>query len=148
MSTDEHITKDLVQTLRDGEKGFANAADKLDSSDRAELSAQFRSWSRERASFAEELEQMGAKYGDTIDESGSVTAALHRGWMAVKDAFGGDGAAGVLDAAEQGEDHAKAEYDKALKADISAELRAVVSRQYQQVQLAHDQIKSLRDAAS
>ena len=52
----------------------------------------------------------------------------------------------MLDVAEQGEDHAKSEYAKALDADISAGLRTVVARQYTEVQQTHDIVRDLRDA--
>ena len=52
----------------------------------------------------------------------------------------------MLDVAEQGEDHAKSEYAKALDADISAGLRTVVARQYAEVQQTHDIVRDLRDA--
>ncbi len=91
---------------------------------------------------------MAARYGDDIDESGSVAAAIHRGWMSLKDAIAGNSASGVLDAAEQGEDHAVSEYEKALQADISPELRTVVTRQFTEVKLAHDEVKALRSAVS
>ncbi len=148
MSTDERTTKDLIETLRDGEKGFADAAEKLASSDRADLVPQFQQYSQQRGSFADELDRMAARYGDDIDESGSVAAAVHRGWMAVKDAVSGSSASGVLDAAEQGEDHAVSEFRKALAADISPELRAVVTRQFDEVKTVHDEVKALRNAVS
>lgn len=148
MSTDERTTTDLIETLRDGEKGFADAAEKLESTDRADLAPQFQKYALQRGTFAAELERMAARYGDDIDENGSAAAALHRGWMALKDALSGDSASGVLDAAEQGEDHAVSEYEKALAADISPELRTVVSRQFNEIKLAHDEVKALRNAVS
>ena len=148
MSTDESTTKDLIETLRDGEKGFAQAAEKLGSTDRAYLAIQFQRYSEQRGNFANELEQMASRYGDDIDESGSVAAAVHRGWMSLKDAMTGSSASGVLDAAEQGEDHAVSEYEKALEADISPELRAVVTRQFADVKRTHDEVRSLRDTVS
>lgn len=148
MSTDESTTKDLIETLRDGEKGFAQAAEKLASTDRADLAPKFQQYSEQRARFAGELEQMAVRYGDDIDESGSVAAAMHRGWMSLKDAMTGSSASGVLDAAEEGEDHAVNEYEKALEADISPELRAVVSRQFADVKRTHDDVRSLRDTVS
>jgi uncharacterized protein (TIGR02284 family) len=148
MSTDAKVTRDLIETLKDGERGFADAADKLRSSERSDLATTFRRFSTERAQFAAELESMAAAYGDDIDESGSAAAAVHRGWMAVKDAISGSSPSGVLDAAEQGEDHAVAEYDKALEEDISADLRATVTRQRTAVKAAHDEVRGLRDAVS
>ena len=145
MSTDRRVTKDLIETLEDGKDGFARAADKLAESDRPDLSTKMRGFSDQRARFSAELEQMAANYGDDIDEDGSIAGAVHRGWMAVKDAIAGSDPAGVLDAAEQGEDHAVAEYRDALSKDISPNLRAVIERQFAEVQQAHDEVKALRN---
>ena len=149
MSTDERVTKDVIETLEDGREGFASAADKLADSVRADLVPRFREWSSQRAQFADELRSMAASYGDDIDESGSVAAAVHRGWMAVKDALSGDDPEGVLDAAEQGEDHAVSEYEKALgDNDISPNLRRVLERQFADVKAVHDQVRALRNVHS
>lgn len=145
MSTDRSVTKDLIETLEDGKNGFAAAADKLADSDRPDLSATMRQFSDQRARFSAELEQLAADYGDDIDEHGSVAAAAHRGWMAVKDALSGSDPEGVLDAAEQGEDHAVSEYEDALAQDISPELRVVLERQFAEVRRAHDEVRRLRN---
>ena len=140
------VTKDLIETLEDGRKGFADAAEKLADTNRADLAPRFSELSDQRAQFAAELETMAAAYGDDIDEDGSVLAAAHRGWMALKDALSGADADGVLDAAERGEDHAVAEYEKALGKDISADLRRTIERQFAVVKAAHDEVKGLRNA--
>ena len=146
MSTDAKVTKDLIQTCKDGEEGFAKAAEKLDKDGRSDLATKMRGFSTERGQFASELERLASQYGDDVDSSGSVAAAAHRGWMAVKDTLAGSDPHGVLDVAEQGEDHAKSEYQSALDEDITAGLREVVSRQYASVQQAHDTVRDLRDA--
>jgi uncharacterized protein (TIGR02284 family) len=145
VSTDESVTKDLIQTLEDGKEGFAKGADKLESSNEPQLAATFRRYSEQRASFSAELDGLAASYGDQIDQSGSIAGALHRGWMSLKDALAGDDPDGVLDAAEQGEDHAVKEYEKALASDISEGLRVVVARQASEVEAAHAQVRALRD---
>lgn len=145
MSTDRRVTKSLIKTLEDGKEGFARAAEKLAESDRPDLSAKMLTFSEQRARFSAELEQIAASYGDDIDADGSVAGALHRGWMAVKDTIAGSDPHGVLDAAEQGEDHAVAEYRDALAEDISPTLRVVLERQYVEVQQAHDVVKALRN---
>ena len=96
---------------------------------RPELADTFTRFSQQRAGFYAELQGMAKDYGDDIEESGSVAATLHRGWLSLKDALAGSDPKGVLDAAEQGEDHAVKEYEKALEADISPALREVVQRQ-------------------
>ena len=146
MSKDAAVTKDLIQTLEDGRDGFAKGADKLEGDDAHGIASTFRDLSARRATMSEELQELAKAYGDDIDESGTVTAALHRGWMSLKDVVAGSDPKGVLDVAEQGEDHAVKEYEKALGSDISTGLRTVVERQLVDVRRAHDQVKTLRDA--
>lgn len=148
MSQDAKVTKNIIQVLEDGKLGFADAAEKLADSDRADLAPKFHEFAQQRAGFAAELEKMAAAYGDDIDESGSVKGTIHRGWMSLKDALAGSDPDGVLDAAEQGEDHAVGEYREAIEADISSELKDVLSRQMAAVEAAHNQVKALRNAAS
>ncbi len=148
MSTDKDITEDLVEVLKDGAEGFAHAADKLRDSSRADLASKFDGYSSQRSRFASELETMAAAYGDDIDETGSVTAAAHRLWMSAKDALSGSDPEGVLDVAEQGEDHAVEKYETALAAEISPDLRAVLQRQFAEVKTAHDEVKNLRDSVA
>lgn len=146
-STDEKVTKDLIETLEDGKAGFTKAAERLAESDRADLAPRFHEFADQRGRFADELRQLAAEYGDPIDEEGSLAGSLHRGWMTLKDALTGDGAEQVLAAAEQGEDHAKSEYSDALAEDLSPHLRTVVERQQRDVVSAHDEVRALRDLA-
>lgn len=125
-----------MEVLEDGKQGFDHAADKLAESNRADLAPMFREFSEQRAGFAAELTTMAAAYDDEIDEHGSVKGTIHRGWMAVKDALSGSDPDGILDAAEQGEDHAVDSYKKALDEDISPELKDVLRRQMGTVQAA------------
>jgi len=149
MSTDEKVTKDLIETLEDGKQGFADAAEKLSKTNRSDLAMKFRDYSSQREKFASELRGMASAAGADVKDSGSAAGAMHRGWMAVKDAMSGDDADGILDAAEQGEDHAVSEYQKALdNTEISVDLRDVIERQYASVQAAHDEVRTLRDSIS
>ncbi|EAQ00685.1 hypothetical protein JNB_10939 [Janibacter sp. HTCC2649] len=146
MSDDEKAAKELVETLRDGEKGFTAAADKLRDGDHPEWATLMQRLSEERAGFRQEIVALGHDYGDDVDESGTAAAAVHRGWIALKDALTGDDAGGVLGAAATGEDHAVSEYEKALEQDLSAGFREVVSRQHQAVVAARDEVKALQAA--
>ena len=106
MSADEQAAKEIVETLKDGQKGYAASAEKLADSERPEWAATMRRLEQQRVQFAQEIVAMGRDYGDDVDESGSALAAAHRGWLSLKDALTGDKPSGVLDAAVQGEDHA------------------------------------------
>ena len=148
MSKDESVTQDLVKTLQNGKEGFERAAEKLTSSNEPGLATEFTQFGKQRGEFADELTRLAGQYGDKTTERTTVPGALHRGWMAVKDALSGSDASGVLDAAVQGEDHAVSEYDDALKEDISDGLRAVLTRQHTAVKAAHDRVVAARDAAA
>lgn len=147
MSDDAKAAKELVETLKDGEKGFADAADKVRDGDHSAWATTLQRLSEQRAGFWREIVDMGHDYGDDVDESGSVAAAVHRGWLSVKDALTGDDPEGVLKAAVTGEDHAISEYDDALKMDLSAGFREVVERQRAAVVAARDEVKALSAAA-
>ena len=144
MSNDESITKDLVQVAEDGKVGYAKAADELASSDRPELAATFRQFSEQRAGFSAELRKLAGAYGDDVDEGSSAAAALHRGWMHVKDAVTGAGPESVLKTAGGGEEHAIKEYEKALAEEPSIDLRTVVERQLAEIRTAKGTVDALR----
>ena len=147
MSDDAKAAKELVETLKDGERGFASAADKLRDSDHPAWASALQKLSEQRAGFHREIVDLGHDYGDDVDESGTVAAALHRGWISLKDALTGDSAESVLEAAATGEDHAVSEYEKALEQDLSAGFRDVVTRQHAAVVAARDEVKGLIAAA-
>jgi uncharacterized protein (TIGR02284 family) len=147
MSTDSTVAKELVETLKDGRAGFAAAAEKLRDSDRPDWAQRMQRYSDQRAEFAREIVAMGAGYGDDVDESGTLAARLHRGWLRMKDAVTGDDPTAVLGAAVTGEEHAVSEYEKALEEDLSAGFRAVVQRQHQAIVATRDAVGALQDAA-
>ena len=147
MSDDAKAAKELVETLKDGERGFADAAEKLRDGEHPEWATVLQRFSEQRAGFWREIVDMGHAYGDDVDESGTVAAAVHRGWIALKDAVTGDDAEAVLKAALTGEDHAVSEYEDALKMDLSAGFREVVVRQQAAVVAARNEVKALQDAS-
>ena len=147
MSDDAKAAKELVETLKDGERGFAEAADKLRDGEHPDWATTLQRFSEQRAGFWREIVDMGHAYGDDVDESGTVAAAVHRGWIALKDALTGDDAEAVLKAALTGEDHAVSEYEDALKMDLSAGFREVVVRQQAAVVAARDEVKALQSAS-
>ena len=147
MSDDAKAAKELVETLKDGERGYADAAEKLRDGEHPEWATVLQRFSEQRAGFWREIVDMGHDYGDDVDESGTVAAAVHRGWIAVKDALTGDNPEAVLKAALTGEDHAVSEYEDALEMDLSAGFREVVVRQQAAVVAARDEVKALQQAS-
>jgi uncharacterized protein (TIGR02284 family) len=147
MSDDKQVAKELVETLKDGERGFARAAEKLRDGDHPEWATTLQRLSEQRVRFQREIVDMGHEYGEDVDEGGSVAGALHRGWISLKDALAGDDPGAVLKAALTGEDHAVSEYEKALEHDLSAGFHEVVSRQHAAVVAARDEVKALQTAS-
>ena len=146
MSDDKKVAKELVETLKDGANGYSSAAEKIQDGDHAEWATTLQRFADQRAEFAREIVDLGEDYGDDVDESGTAAAALHRGWIALKDALTGDDPGTVLNACVTGEDHAVSEYEKALEADLSDGFRSVVTRQHAAVVAARDEVKALASA--
>ncbi len=144
MNQDDPISvlETLIETCRDGEKGYKDAAEHVK---RPDLKAFFAEQSVERGRFARELETELARLGKTgKKESGSVAGAMHRAWIDTKANLGG-GDHTILESVEQGEDSAKEAYEKALNASLPSEVQMIVRRQAESIRRAHDKVKSMRD---
>ncbi len=145
MNQDDPISviEKLIETNRDGEKGYKDAADHIK---RPDLKAFFTEQSAERGRFARELEAELARLGKTgKKESGSVAGAMHRAWIDTKANLGG-GDHTILESVEQGEDSAKETYEKALNASLPPGVQMIVRRQAESIRGAHDKVKSMRDS--
>ena len=140
------ILEELVETLEDGREGFKKAADKLEDDGHHELAQKMAQYSDQRARLAAELREIALVDGIDVEDKGTVAAALHRGWMAIADAVSGDDPHAVLAVAESGEDHAVAEFEKALaNDDLPVAWRPVIGAQAEAVRSAHDEVRALRD---
>jgi uncharacterized protein (TIGR02284 family) len=133
----------LIETCRDGEQGFREAAQNLTDQN---VKAMFNEVSHERARFAEELKSEVQRLGGNPEEGGSVAGAAHRGWMNVKGALTGRDDKQIIAEAERGEDVAVATYQKALQETLPPGVESVVNRQYEHVREAHDRVRDLERA--
>lgn len=134
----------LIETSKDGEYGFTACAEQVKS---AQLKSLFTQRAAECRQAATELQALVSDYGATPDTGGSVSGAMHRGWVAVKGTLSGYSEEAVLNECERGEDVAKAAYSKAIAKGLPAAVLSVVQRQYDGVLRNHQQVKQLRDAA-
>ncbi len=147
MSTTISTLNGLIETLKDGQEGFRAAAEDVTSPD---LKALFRESSQQRAQFVTELQVLARDYGEDAPEgSGSVTGALHRGWIDLKAALVARNDHAILAECERGEDVAVSTFRKALESgDLSGNALATVQRQANAIQNVHDRVRTLRDAAA
>ena len=138
------LLQELVDTCRDGQTGYRDAADHVTDSHLREF---FNEQSLTRAGFAGELEQEMIRLGQADpDTSGSAAAGIRRAWIDFKSELGG-GDATILASVESGEDGAKATFEKALQgANLPDDLASLIRRQLASIAAAHDHVRSLRDA--
>jgi uncharacterized protein (TIGR02284 family) len=143
-STHDFIStlNNLVETCKDGEEGFRHASE---GAQRSDLKTIFNEYSRQRAQFASELQMEVSRLGGDPAKGGSVSGAMHRGWIDIKSAVTGKDDHAILEEAERGEDVAVKAYRDALNVDLPSDVRTIVARQSQQVEEAHRRIRALRD---
>lgn len=134
----------LLGTLRDGEKGFADAAEHATD---PSLKSLFMQRSAQRAQMATEVESHITRLGGEPHNRSSVGAALHRTWLNVRDALTGRDDYQVVAECERGEDVAVENYQDVLKeTELPAELRSFVEGQFTQVKASHDQIRDMKNS--
>jgi uncharacterized protein (TIGR02284 family) len=138
------VTENLIETCKDGQKGYQDAATHVKRSD---LKTYFNEQSLERARFAGELEAELIRLGKPDKKvTGSVSGTLRRAWIDTKVSLGG-GDKTILESLEAGEDDAKESYQKALSGPLPGDVMEIIRRQAASVQRTHDKVKSLRDEA-
>jgi uncharacterized protein (TIGR02284 family) len=145
MNTQKDVIDNLIETLKDGQEGFKQAAEAVRD---PKLKSLFSDYSQQRSRFAAALQSEARREGESEPEtSSSATGAMHRGWINLKSALTGGDEHAILAECERGEDSAVEQYKKALEDGLTPSAQEVVSRQFAEIKAAHDRIKSLRDAA-
>jgi uncharacterized protein (TIGR02284 family) len=83
----------LIETCKDGRTDFKEAAEGVERSD---LKSLFYEFSQQRSQFAGELQSLVQSLGGDPENTGSVAAAIHRGWINIKSAVTGKDEAAVF----------------------------------------------------
>src|SRR5205085_9784663 len=114
MDNDKAIStlNNLIETLRDGQEGFKEAAENVKDSD---LKTFFNQVSLERAQMVGELQQEVRALGGDPENSGSTAGALHRTWIDIKGTLTGKDDHSILSECDRGEDYAVKAYENAFK---------------------------------
>lgn len=121
----------LIEICKDGEHGYKEAARQTD---RQDLQRIFETQSRARARFAEELRNETSRLTD-VSVSGSLAAAVHRGWMDLLARLGG-GDEGLLSAVRQGERRAILAYENAIRTPLPPQIEQLARRQMEEIKRA------------
>jgi uncharacterized protein (TIGR02284 family) len=142
MTNTVSVLNDLIETSKDGEMGFFKAAE--DATD-PKLRTLFTNRANECANAARELQARVTELGGKPEDRGSMSGALHRGWVDVKSALTTRDNFAILAECEHGEDIAKKRYREALDKELPADVRSLIELQFQGVLQNHDRIRELRD---
>jgi uncharacterized protein (TIGR02284 family) len=137
------ILNGLIETCKDGQEGYRDAAERVKDQDYKSLFAEL---ANQRQLYAAELQSLLDSLDLGAAESGSVAGALHRGWMNLKSLLTSGDEHALLEECERGEDAAVDQYREILDHDdLPANVRELVDRQFMGIKAAHDRIKALRD---
>jgi uncharacterized protein (TIGR02284 family) len=134
---------DLLEICRDGEYGYRECAEHIKAENLKEVLQRHEQACRDAGM---ELQALIVQLGGEAEEGGSMSGALHRGWVSVRGILTGYSDQAMMDECERGEDSALASYRKALKQELPLSVRTVVQRQADGAQRNHDEIKALRDS--
>ena len=134
------VLNHLIEMCRDEELTLRYAADHVKD---PSVKALFVELASQRAQFAADLLPHAQRLGGGAEATdGTTRGALHRGWMALKEALIGGGDGKMIAEAEHGEDLALATYENALDEMLPPTARDLVERQCAEIRLAHDRVRT------
>ena len=134
---------DVISVNRDAEQGFRGAAHAVNL---PSLKDVFQQYSAQRAQFAVELQTAVKSLGfDSVDPQG-LGGMMHASWMSLKGLLTGHDPHAILAETERGEDYSLKTYRTALSKTMPPEIGGIIQRQLEQIQQAHDRIRTLRDS--
>lgn len=138
--TERGTLNHLIETCRDGERGFRYAANHVATADVKEL---FLEVAGQREQFAEELIPYAQRLGGHEEGDGTFAASLHRGWMGIRDAIAAHDERTIIREVERGESAALAAYQDAVNGMLPPAARDVIERQCAAVRRSHDRVHAL-----
>ena len=137
--TERATLNHLIETCRDGERGFRYAANHVRAAEAKDL---FLADADERERFAGELIPY-ARLGGHEEGEGSFTASLHRSWMGIRDAISRHDETAIIHEAERGERAAVSAYEDAINGMLPPAARDVIERQLDIVRRSHGRVQAL-----
>lgn len=136
------ILNTLVETSRDGDKGFTACAE---SAQRAVMKAYFTICATRCRESVRMLDEAITRLGGIAETSGTVAETAHRAWLDLRTALTSHNDVAVLEECERAEDAAKTAYAAALDKDLPADIRSMVLVQFEGVKANHDRVRQMRD---
>lgn len=132
---------DLIEACKDSEAACRHGYEHAQA---AALKQGFLARAESWRANAIELQGWVSQLGGDPEDSGTLAAALQRGWISAKGALGGVTALDLLDEVDRAEAAALARYRTALgTAALPAEVRAVVARQHEHAEREHARLGAM-----
>jgi len=145
--TPEAITQlqDLIQVNIDSRDGFRHAAEAVNDLTLRDI---FDQLAEDRNEQADELAGFVAWSGQSPRLEGSMSAAMHRAWMSIRDALSPVDRYAVLCEAERGEDTIREAYENSMASTGGTAVYDVLLRHYAAINSTHEQVRELRDSCA
>ena len=135
----------LIETAQDGADGYRAASE--DAKD-PQMKQVFSQYATQRAQFVTELRHLADASGADANKGGSVSAAVHRGWINLKSVVTGRDDAAILAECERGDENAVKAYADAVSAPLPAPAMTVVQRQAAEIRQAYEHMKGMHATKS
>lgn len=150
METNEKLNvvlNDLIEINNDRVKGYEKAIEESQPVD-VDLKAIFSSMANDSRKYVTEITREIIKLGGDSATGTTNKGKVFRVWMDIKKAFATNDRQAILESCEFGEDAAQKAYTEALASDaeMSADVRKVITNQQAALKTAHNLIKKYRDA--
>lgn len=140
------VLNDLIKINNDRIDGYERALSELEDID-VDLKAIFQKMVNESRENVTELSREVAVLGGEVETGTTNSGKIYRVWMDIKATFTGHNRTSVLESCEYGEDAAQEAYEDALStdADLSVDIRQLITSQKAALKKSHDVIKKYRD---
>lgn len=134
-----HLLNSLSEVCHNGHDGYMEVANGINS---AAYKTMFAEYALQRRRFASQLANLVTDLGGDPDDDG-----IHDSWKDIRPVIMGGDHGAIFDAIERAEDAAINTYEKAMESDVmTSDVHEIVDDQCAHIIVAHDRIRSLRDA--
>ncbi len=134
------VLNHLIEMCRDEERTLRFAADHVADQTVRTL---FGELATRRAEFAAQLLPHAQRLGGTEASDGTTRAAMHRRWVAIKDALLGHNEMTIIQDAESLERDTLLSFEKALEDLLPPTSRDLIEQQCAELRKSHDRVRAL-----
>ena len=140
------VLNGIIEINNDRVNGYEKAVEESKDLD-VDLKTIFNGMASESRKYAGELSKIVSESGGTPADGTTNSGKVYRVWMDIKTMFSGHNRQSLLELCEFGEDAAQKAYTAALASDaeISADIRQLITGQQGKLKTSHDIIKKYRD---